>query len=100
MGLLLGAFHEPLAGRVDPLARRVGVLPLGDGPALADVLVEGLCDGVRAVAAFRGVFCRGARVGSRAASRARGNVGVSHSLHLFAAVVRVGTPVLRLGGVS
>ena len=29
-----------------------------------------------------------------------GNVGVSHSLHLFAAVVRVGTPVLRLGGVS
>jgi hypothetical protein len=69
VGLLLGAFHEPLAGRVDPLAGRVGVLPFRYRPALADVLVEGLCDGEgRASAAFRGVFCRGARVGSRAAS--------------------------------
>ena len=100
MGLLLGRLDEPFAGRVDPLAGAVGVLPLGDGPALADVLVEGLCDGGWRVGGVSWRVCMGARVGSRAASRFSGNVGVSHSLHLFAAVVRVGTPVLRLGGVS
>ena len=78
MGLLLGAFHEPFPGRVDPLARRVGVLPLGDGPALADVLVEGLCDGGvarrRRRAWRRGAGSEGRRAGS---SRAR-PCGVSH----------------------
>ena len=66
MGLLLGAFHEPLAGRVDPLARAVGVLPLRYRPALADVLVEGLrAEGccVGAAARRRRVVCGPAMLG-------------------------------------
>ena len=112
MGLLLGALDEPFPGRVDPLAGAVGVLPLGDGPALADVLVEGLCASrgrgalgfvvclrVGAAAASRGVVrgccVLGARVGSLPLSRASGNVGVSHCSICSASVAWVVCPALQ-----